>query len=86
MTTHFYDAVGLPAPEGDPHRVHVTTSDLPRLRGRLLAAGARVEDRGPTSLSFVDPAGVRVELLGQHLLPAPVAAIPPRPAPPRSAR
>lgn len=63
MTTRFYAAVGLPAPETDPGRVTVDADDLPRLRGRLLAAGARVEDGGPASLAFVDPAGVRVELL-----------------------
>lgn len=65
MTTRFYDAVGLPVPETDPAEVPVDAGDLPRLRGRLLAAGARVEDRGPASLAFVDPAGVRVELVGQ---------------------
>jgi hypothetical protein len=62
MTTQFYDAVGLPAPAADPAEVPVDAGDLPRLRGRLLAAGARVQEETSTSLSFRDPDGVRVVL------------------------
>jgi hypothetical protein len=64
MTDRFYDAIGLACPDSD-HRVRVAASDLPRLRGRLLAAGAQVEELGRTSLAFSAPDGVRVELVGQ---------------------
>jgi catechol 2,3-dioxygenase-like lactoylglutathione lyase family enzyme len=73
-TARFYsDILGLPTPdvtgEGDagPHHVtiSVSPSDLPRLRWRLLAAGAPVQEESPTSLSFRDPEGVRVELIAE---------------------
>ena len=67
MTTRFYDAVGLPVPgvreDDDTRRITVPTADLDRLRGRLLAVGARVQQESPTSLSFRDPTGVHVELV-----------------------
>ena len=63
MSARFYAAVGLPRPEADPHRITVAAGDLPRLRGRILAAGARLDDESPASLAFHDPAGVRVELV-----------------------
>lgn len=64
MSARFYAVVGLPRPGSDPHRVTVAPGDLPRFRGRLLAAGATVIDTTPTSLLFHDPDGVRVELVG----------------------
>lgn len=64
MSARFYSAVGLPVPDGGADAtLPVAQADLPRLRGRLLAAGARVVDQTPTSLAFVDPDGVRVELV-----------------------
>ena len=68
-TTRFYvDVLDLPAPVAPPgraesHAILVLAEDLPRLRGRLVAAGAPVEDLGPTALSFRDPSGRRVELV-----------------------
>lgn len=69
MTARFYAAIGLPPPDADPHRVPVAIADLPRLRGRILAAGARVLDETPGSLAFRDPGGVRVELVATTGLP-----------------
>jgi hypothetical protein len=65
VSARFYAVVGLPRPGADPHRVSVATGDLPALRGRILAAGARVSSDDPASLAFRDPAGVRVELVGE---------------------
>jgi catechol 2,3-dioxygenase-like lactoylglutathione lyase family enzyme len=65
VTTRFYAVLGLPRPDADPHRVSVARGDLPRLRGRILAAGARVHDAGETTLAFRDPDGVRVELVAE---------------------
>lgn len=63
MSARFYAAIGLPRPDADPHRIPVDARDLPRLRGRILATGARLHGETPTSLAFRDPAGVRVELV-----------------------
>jgi hypothetical protein len=68
-TTRFYvDVLDLPVPDAPPsraesHAIPVLAEDLPRLRGRLIAAGAPVEDLGPAALSFRDPSGRRVELV-----------------------
>jgi catechol 2,3-dioxygenase-like lactoylglutathione lyase family enzyme len=69
----YVDVLGLPLPDlhGDdgPGQGSVTIpvppADLPLLRWRLLAAGAPVQDESPTSVSFRDPAGVRVELVAE---------------------
>jgi hypothetical protein len=63
-TARFYAAVGLPEPAAG--RVDVEAADLPRLRGRLLAAGAAIREESPTALSFRDPSGVRVTLTARR--------------------
>ena len=76
-TTRFYtDVLGLPVPAvggpgddgSDHHAIPIPVTELPRLRGRLIAAGAPVQDLGPTALSFRDPGGRHVDLVAEHAL------------------
>jgi hypothetical protein len=67
----FYDILGLTRVDlptgGDPSHRHIAITvpraDLALLRWRLLATGAPVHEESPTSLSFTDPDGARVELI-----------------------